>query len=189
VVPSRRRSSRRALIVLVCVAALVAAGCEGGASEERPEAGRAEEATVEWVVDGDTLRLAGGKQVRLLQIDAPEGGKDCYGDDATRELIRLTPKGTRVRLERDPGLDDTDQYDRLLRYVFVGRENVNVELVERGAVSPYYFRNDRGRYARELDDAVANAMKAERGYWRVCPEAELETGLGSVTGPASTQQR
>lgn len=172
----------------VCLVAVLS-GCQGSAAEERPEADRGAEATVEWVVDGDTLRLVGGRLVRLLQIDAPEGGSDCYGDDATRELMRLTPKGTRIRLERDPELDDTDQYDRLLRYVFVERENVNVELVERGAVSPYYFRNDRGRYARNLDEAVKEAMDAERGFWGACPRAELETGLGSVTGPASTQRR
>jgi endonuclease YncB( thermonuclease family) len=89
-----------------------------------------------------------------------------------------------VMLVRDPELDDRDQHGRLLRYVFVGERNVNVELVERGAASPYYFRGDRGRYADELDDAVDEARDDEAGYWGACPGAELNTGIGSVTGPA-----
>ena len=76
-------------------------------------------------------------------------------------------------------------HGRLLRYVFVGRRNVNVELVREGAASPYFFRNDRGRYADDLLDAVDEAREARRGFWGACPGAELNTGLGSVTGPAS----
>ena len=31
-------------------------------------------------------------------------------------------------------------------------------------------------------DAVDEARQARRGYWGSCPAAELNTGLGSVTG-------
>jgi endonuclease YncB( thermonuclease family) len=75
-----------------------------------------------------------------------------------------------------------DEHGRLLRYVYVGDTNVNVELVRRGAASPYFFRNERGRYADDLLDAVEDARDARRGYWGACPDAELNTGLGSVTG-------
>ena len=50
------------------------------------------------------------------------------------------PKATRVRLVRDPSLDDHDRYGRLLRYVLVDDTDVNLELVRRGAASPYFFR-------------------------------------------------
>ena len=111
----------------------------------RPDPSPGDAATVEWVNDGDTLTLEGGAKVRLVQIDAPELRTDCYGRAALHELIGLTPKGTRVTLVADPALDERDRHGRLLRYVFVGGANVNVELVRRGAASPYYFRNDRGR--------------------------------------------
>ena len=139
---------------------------------------------MEWVNDGDTLTLEGGRKVRLVQVDAPELTTDCYGREALRALIGLTPKGTRVVLVRDPELDDRDQHGRLLRYVYVAEQNVNVELVERGAASPYYFRKERGLHADELDDAVDDARDRRRGYWGACPGAELNTGLGSITGPA-----
>jgi endonuclease YncB( thermonuclease family) len=119
-----------------------------------------------------------------VQIDAPELHTDCYGRPALRALVDLAPKGTRVRLAPDPALDAVDEHGRLLRYVFVGSRNVNIELVRRGAASPYFFRNERGRYADDLLDAVSEARDARRGFWGACPGAELNTGLGSVTGRA-----
>ena len=170
------------LISLLAVAALaaLAAGCQSGTDTE-PAAGRTR-AVVEWVNDGDTLTLTSGARVRLVQIDAPELESDCYGRPALRALIALVPKGTRVILVRDPGLDDRDRYGRLLRYLFVRDENVNVQLVREGAASPYFFRGDRGRYADALLDAVDEARAAQRGYWGACPGADLNTGLGSITG-------
>lgn len=135
------------------------------------------------VNDGDTITLRGGEKVRLLQIDAPELTDDCYGRAAKTALERHVRPGTQTQLVRDPGLDQTDRYGRLLRYVVVGGENVNVALVREGAASPYFFHNDRGIYARELLAAVDEARSAHRGYWGACPAAKLNTGLGSVTGP------
>jgi endonuclease YncB( thermonuclease family) len=170
------------LIGLVLLA-VVASGCQsGGGSEDTVAAGNG--VVVEWVNDGDTLTLTDGAKVRLVQVDAPELTTDCYGRPALQELIDLAPKGTHVTLVGDPALDDRDQYGRLLRYVFVDDRNVNVELVERGAASPYYFRNERGRYADELDVAVDEARDSRAGYWGACPDAELNAGIGSVTGPA-----
>ena len=130
------------------------------------------------------MTLRGGEKVRLVQIDAPELTTDCYGRAAQRALASLVPDGTRVRLVRDPGLDDTDRYGRLLRYVLVGERDVNVELVRRGAASPYFFRNERGEHAEELLDAVDAARDEDAGYWGACPAARLNTGLGALTGTA-----
>ena len=177
---TERLTIRAALAVLL---ALAAAGCRGDTSEPAdPSTGDA--ATVEWVNDGDTLTLAGGAKVRLVQIDAPELQSDCYGRAALRALIDLTPKGTHVTLVADPELDERDVHGRLLRYVYRDGKNVNVELVRRGAASPYYFRKERGDFAEELDDAVEDARDRRAGYWGACPGADLDTGRGSITGPA-----
>jgi micrococcal nuclease len=183
-VGAERLIATGAVVVLVAAVAGCKSGSETTPADADADAVAGDAATVGWVNDGDTLTLEGGQRVRLVQIDAPELDTDCYGRPALRALIGLTPKGTRVVLVRDPALDDRDQHGRLLRYVFVGERNVNVELVERGAASPYYFRNDRGRYADELDDAVDGARADRAGYWGACPRAELEPGLGSVSGPA-----
>jgi endonuclease YncB( thermonuclease family) len=87
-----------------------------------------------------------------------------------------------VRLVRAPALDATDRYGRLLLYVLVVDTDVIVVLFRRGAASPYFFRNERGEHADELLDAVETARDERAGYWGACPAAELNTGLGSITG-------
>ena len=168
---------------MLVLTALVVGGC-GGAGTEPASAPRdgADGGVVAYVNDGDTLRLRDGRRVRLVQIDAPELHGDCYGKAALSALRGLAPEGTRVTLERDPRLDERDGYGRLLRYVIAGGRNLNLVLVREGAASPYFFRKERGRYARALLDAVDDARRARRGYWGACPAAELNTGIGSVTG-------
>jgi micrococcal nuclease len=166
---------------------IATAGCAPGDTTP-PEGVASTRATVGRVSDGDTLRLTDGRKVRLVQIDAPEHEADCYGREATRALVELAQKGTNVTLEADPALDERDGYGRLLRYVFVGDTNLNLALVERGAASPYFFRKERGRYADELLRAANAARASRRGFWKACPDAELNPGFGSVTGPRNRQR-
>jgi micrococcal nuclease len=140
-------------------------------------------ATVAYVNDGDTLRTTSGRRVRLVQIDAPELHGDCYGKAARAALRRLAPRGARVTLVRDPALDASDRYGRLLRYVLVAGTNVNVALVQEGAASPYFFHGDRGRHADGLLAAARAARAARLGYWGACPGARLDPGVGAITGP------
>ena len=128
-----------------------------------------EDAVVQRVADGDSLVLRGGARVRLLQIDAPELGEgECYGREALRELERILRPGDEVVLEADPRLDRFDRYRRLLRYVRSADTNVNVELVRRGAATPYFRRGTRGRHADALLAAVSDARDERRGLWGAC---------------------
>jgi micrococcal nuclease len=173
------------VLALAAMTAL-AVGCSPSEPTSTPTittASVSEAATVSRVSDGDTLRTTAGRRIRLVQIDAPELHGDCFGKGALVALRRLTPPGARVTLERDPTLDATDRYGRQLRYVFVDGTNVNLALVRQGAASPYFFRGERGRFARELLVAVAEARKALRGYWGACPGARLDPNRGSITGP------
>jgi endonuclease YncB( thermonuclease family) len=173
----------RLSLVAAAPVVLVLAGCAGSQRPDDPQAAAGHErAVVDWVGDGDSLRLADGRELRLLQIDAPELHGDCYGKAAKRALQRLTPHGTQITIVVDPRLDRRDRYGRLLRYAFLGNRNVGLVLVRAGAASPYFFRNRRGRYAAELLNAVAQARAARRGFWKVCPAARLDPGVGSVTG-------
>jgi endonuclease YncB( thermonuclease family) len=148
-------------------------------------------AVVGSVSDGDTLMLTNGQRVRLLQIDTPElGSGECYSRAARTALLNLAPVGSRVVLEADPALDRIDRYGRILRYIERAGVNVNVELVRRGAAAPYFYRGERGRYARALL-AAARAAKAEkRGLWRACPGTRLDPDHAVETGtsgpPTST---
>jgi len=140
---------------------------------------------IQAVVDGDTVVLANGQHIRLIQIDAPEvyPVAECYGVTARSALRRLLPPGTTVRVEADPRLDQADRFGRLLRYVFRGPLNVNLELVREGAATPYFYRHDRGRYARALESAAQTARSARRGLWGVCPRTPFNPNRGADTGP------
>jgi len=157
--------------------ALVSAPACGGSDS----AAEGETATVERVVDGDTLVLEGGSRLRLAQIDAPElGEEECYAAASAAELAGLVRPGSRVALEADPRLDGVDRYGRLLRYVHSADTNVNVELVRRGAATAFFFRGERGRYAGRLLAATEEARAERHGLWGACrvswsPDQQIQT--------------
>jgi len=127
------------------------------------------------VIDGDTIELGNGDRVRLVQIDSPEVGENqCFADEATEMLSNILPTGTKVKLVVDPNLDEVDRYERLLRYVFQGKNNVNLILVRRGAASVWFYQGGRGRYAKKLLNSAKTAKAAERGLWGACPGTRLD---------------
>jgi len=105
-----------------------------------------EQATVENVIDGDTIDVLidGERQrVRYYGIDAPEEGEECY-EEATQRNRELL--GTTVRLE--PDARNEDKYGRLLRYVFTNDgTSVDAALVSEGLAKAW--RED-GRYLARL---------------------------------------
>jgi micrococcal nuclease len=144
----------------------------------------AKEAVVAHVVDGDTIRLADGTRVRLVQIDAPEKADECYGEEATELTRRLLPPGTHVRIEQDPALDQEDRFGRKLAYVWKDDEDVNLTLVEEGAAGVWFFDGDRGRFAGELLRAAERARDDRKGLWGACLLARFEPTGSLATGPA-----
>jgi endonuclease YncB( thermonuclease family) len=134
------------------------------------------------VTDGDTIRLADNRRIRLVQIDAPErSSEECYAERASETLSQLIPVGTDVRLRLDPKLDARDDGGRHLAYVFRGTRNINLRLVEIGAAAPYFFRRERGRYAERLMRAARAAKAAGFGLWRACPGTVLNPMRGVET--------
>jgi endonuclease YncB( thermonuclease family) len=149
--------------------------------KRKPPAGRL--ARVVDIYDGDTLTVASGARVRLLQIDTPELREgECYASQATTALERLVPIGATVRLVADPALDRVDRYDRLLRYL-VRRDgvNVNLALVRQGAAAPYFYDSHTGEIAGRLYGAGVAAKKAHRGLWGACPATRLRPSEAITT--------
>ena len=115
--------------------------------------------------DGDTLTIASGEKVRFLQIDTPEiSPAECYGDEAHKALVAIIGKSP-ITLESDSVSDDKDKYGRILRYVKVGKVNVNLKLVEIGAATPYFYRGEKGKYSNQLLKAAQNAKAKKIGLW------------------------
>ena len=178
-----RFSWTKAGLAALCLA-LVLSAAAAVTDEASSSASRTQEtAVVASVYDGDTLRLRGGRRVRLLQIDTPElGSGECYSRAARAALLSLAPPGKRIVLESDPALDRIDRYGRLLRYVKRNGANVNLELVRRGAAAPYFYRGERGRYAASLMQSAQRAKAAKRGLWKACPSTVLDPGGAVETG-------
>lgn len=104
-------------------------------------------ATVDYVVDGDTVRLVNGQYVRLLGIDTPEVGSCGYAAAKTA-LDRMVV--SQVGLPNPRGVDDVDHYGRLLRYVMVDGRDAGLVLLRRGLASARYdSRDGYGWHPRE----------------------------------------
>ena len=169
-------------------AALVAppSASSSGDPSDVPPSG-AIEVTVVGITDGDTLdvRLADGsvEPVRLIGINSPEGG-ECFAEESTAALTALAPPGSEIAMTDDSS--DRDQYDRLLRYLWVGGLSVNEELVRRGAAIARRYPPDTAM-ADRLDQAQADAQDAGPGLWapNVCgrvSDAEVRI-VGLVADP------
>ena len=133
-----------------------------------------QDARVERIVDGDTLDVltpaAVVKRVRLLGVDTPERG-ECWAREATAELERLAPVGTRVTLAGERGQGDVDRYGRLLAYVYSagvdGPDSVNRGLVVAGAARAYRYRR-AVRFDASFRVAEREARAAGVGRWGSC---------------------
>ena len=118
------------------------------------------------VTDGDTIRLADNRRIRLVQIDAPERPSgECYAERATTALTRLAPVGTIVSLRLDRALDAKDENGRVLAYVTSGKRNFNLELVEHGrrrsVLLPRQARPVRGR----PHEGCRTGQDGRKGLW------------------------
>lgn len=136
--------------------------------------------------DGDTLTLSSGEKVRFLQIDTPEiSPAECYGAQAHKALVDIIGKSS-ITLESDSASDDKDKFGRILRYVKVGKVNINLKLVEIGAATPYFYKGEKGKYSAQLLKAAQNAKAKKIGLWKSCPTAKLEPLKAATTGAAGS---
>lgn len=126
--------------------------------------------TITKIYDGDTITLNTGERVRLLQIDTPElSSEECYAEEARSALVSLLNTSGQLNLQSDPKLDKKDKYGRLLRYVFVGKTNINLKMVELGAAAPYFYKGNKGQFSSQILKAAQNAKAKSLGLWSSCP--------------------
>jgi micrococcal nuclease len=112
------------------------------------------------VIDGDTFVLENGERVRLLGIDAPEKGQFLWKEAKDYLSNKLEEKY--VILESD--LSDRDKYNRLLRYVFVGDDFINLEMIQKGYARALIIEPDT-KYSNVFLEAEAKAKESRLGVW------------------------
>jgi micrococcal nuclease len=175
--------------LLVCVALLISAcgGHEVDLGRQSPatageEPGGYEIADITRVVDGDTVEVritersdgpgAGRAEigetysVRLIGIDTPESVKpgspvECFGKEASSATTALLD-GQTVTLVKD--VEETDSYDRLLRYVYLGQEMANARLVLNGYASAYTYPPNT-RHSALFVALQREARTTDAGLW------------------------
>lgn len=143
-------------------------------------------ATVSRVVDGDTIKLANGETVRLIDVDTPETVHpskpvEAFGKEAS-DFTKSQLTGERIRLEYDQSSAATGhrgKYGRLLAYVFRDRDNLdfNAELIKQGyahAYTKYPFSR-----MEEFRQYERTARENGRGLWAESP--------ATIRGPPEKQ--
>jgi micrococcal nuclease len=133
-----------------------------------PTPGRVQ-AQVVRVVDGDTIEVDMGGHiyaVRYIGIDTPETQHpdkpvEPFGPEASAKNEELVG-GKVVELEKD--VSETDRYDRLLRYVWVGDLMVNAELVRLGYAQVSTYPPDV-KYQELFLQLQQEARDAGAGLW------------------------
>lgn len=127
------------------------------------------------VIDGDTIALENGDRLRFIGIDAPELNheglnikKECYGDEST-EFLKSLIENRSIKMEKD--VNNTDRYNRLLRYVYVDKDSkeifVNEEIVKQGFAKSSAYMPDV-KFQHILDEAQKYAKENKLGLWGAC---------------------
>lgn len=167
----------RALLILGVAAALVAVAPASAGEAAEPHRAGAQVATVDYAVDGDTLRveLAGGElvYVRLVGIDTPEDVKpgtpvECGSRAAAASMRGLAPEGAEVILRPDSVADEYDRYGRLLAHAFVGGRQLELVQLRRGWAEVYRYDDQHFDGLRRFDAVQASARRTGRGVWGRC---------------------
>lgn len=149
------------LLVLMFLAACDADVPDSGGSRDSGGSMSGESGRVVRVIDGDTIdvNLDGAEvRVRYVGVNTPERDEPCYADAvaANRALV----EGKTVTLVKDTS--DTDRFDRLLRYIYVGDTFVNRELVIQGYAEAVLYQPD-DQYFNEFSNLERQSARADRG--------------------------
>ncbi len=173
---NRWRSLSRGVAASLIASLLTSCGLGFGFGQSNaPQAQPLGTATVEWVIDGDTVDLVidgVDERVRLIGIDTPESVSrndpvQCFGSEASAALTGLLPPGTLVRIERDE--EARDRFGRLLLYVFRAEDGlfVNRYLLDQGFADTLFFEPNT-TYEVEFTRARNVARDANLGLWGSC---------------------
>ena len=171
-----RAMRKLAVLASLLLALLTTAGGAVAERSARPAA-FPRQATIDYAVDGDTLRVrlaSGGLlYVRLIGIDTPEDVRpgtplECGSRQAAASMARLAPEGAAVRLVRDSVAGEYDRYGRLLAHAFVGGRQLELAQLRRGWAEVYRFEGQRFDGLPRLRAGPASARRARRGVWGLC---------------------
>ncbi|MBD9482834.1 thermonuclease family protein [Pseudomonas sp. PDM14] len=161
-----------------------------------PSAGALPQVRVERVVDGDTLRLADGRSVRLVGINAPERARDGRPAEPYAEAARKRLQALVVASDERVGLRlgerARDHYGRTLAHVYDGAgRNLEAMLLSEGLGYQVAFEDDALVACQRA--AEVEARRGRLGLWRqvevIASDAVQRGGFTLVSGRVERVQR
>jgi endonuclease YncB( thermonuclease family) len=160
---------------------------QGSASGQRAEGALSPQGetvgglVIDRVVDGDTVKVELDGEyvsVRLIGMNTPETVKpdspvECFGPESS-EFAKQALTGAQVTLEFDDSQGRTDQYDRVLAYVWREQSDGSLSLFNLESISGgYAFERQYGStpyaWKDEFVRAQQQAQDADAGLWGACP--------------------
>ncbi len=177
-----KRKLKVAQAVALVITALIFLGIRGLPSRHNPAPAQGASVIVARAVDGDTLKLADGRRVRLIGIDTPELHysekllRDARRTNKDVETIQSMGKrsaqftkklceGKRVRLESD--VTKSDRYGRMLAYAYLEDGIfINAEIIKEGYAQVMTIPPNV-KYADYFLKLQREARDGRRGLWAV----------------------
>lgn len=144
--------------------------------------------TVAGVIDGHTVRLDDGTDVRLIGALAPQTPRWWKKEGAwppagsARRALENLIGSSKVELRFAPKEEQRDRHERYLAQMFVlrGEERIWAQghMISAGLAQAYSFKGHRA-CARSLQEKERNARAARSGLWRkghykVLPATDIE---------------
>ncbi len=130
--------------------------------------------TVIRVLDGDTFETSENEKIRLIGINTPEKN-DIYFEESKNHLIKYI-LNKNVTLIKDKYSSNRDRNGRLLRYIHIGNEDINLAMIRDGYAFAYLkYRFERSETYKQEQ---LNANYHEKGMWKSVSIEHLKNDSG-----------
>ncbi|MEE8059322.1 MAG: thermonuclease family protein [Pseudomonadales bacterium] len=139
-----------------------------GQSDNCPANGNLQWATLNYIVDGDTLHLTDGRKVRVIAINTPELGREHRSAQPLADKARGAVKAffaSDAKVGLQLGVDDRDRHGRVLAHVFRSDGgNLAAFMLARG-LAWHIVIPPNDRYGSCLADKETLAQQQSLGIW------------------------
>ncbi len=159
-------------VIAVSLGAVLAVGIVAPLEATAAPAATQSARVVYWL-DGDTVVTTAGT-VRLIGVDTPEK-YECGAGLMKSRARKFAPTGSQVRLVDPSSVQDTDRYDRLLRYVVRGKRDLGTRLIKLGAQARYDSRTGYDWHPKQAKYIRLDARHSLKG----CEKPTFFAGTGS----------
>lgn len=123
-------------------------------------------AAIAKVIDGDSLKV-GDKEVRLLDIDAPEYAQICYDQEDKEYRCGIESKKFLKDLAHNKFVKcyyaQKDRYQRYLAHCYQDKTHINAAILVAGMAVIYDFSQMQDKTLKNDEN---NARKAKIGIWQ-----------------------